>query len=254
MSMCKDLRQCNFRAEYTFPETMRTTDEVMRYARTTLPSLLAVVFVKKSSAAVEILLAQDKSSLEVKRSEVREFLLKVFPTSAKRRLSVSGGEKGRKVGAAIVSPPTASLTSTGATSGSQRSNDRLMVSAADAPAIAAGACYHLQLEISILDQIKGRKAKQIQDIVNKRLERQLSMIASRKPIPVACIDLPLQIIQEICAGTNWEGGSIASPTQKHLRFKDEILLLASFLKKQLQRKMSMVILWSTRDSLWTLLV
>ena len=49
-------------------------------------------------------------------------------------------------------------------SSSSYSSSDAMVSASDAPAIAAGAAYHLLLDLTILDEIKGRKAKQIQDL------------------------------------------------------------------------------------------
>ena len=128
-----------------------------------------------------------------------------------------------------------------------------MVSAADAPAIAAGACYHLLLDITILDEIKGRKAKQVQDLVMKRLTAQLSMMASRKPIPVACIDMPIGIVQEVCTMSKMQTGNIYSPVQKHMRYKDEILILTSFLKKQVQKRIGMCIVWSVRDQSWAVL-
>ena len=75
MSMCRDVRRWGYRAEHSHPETLGTVEEVMRFARTQ-PNMLAVMFLKRSSGDIRLWLCGDKSSLELKRAEVHEFLLK----------------------------------------------------------------------------------------------------------------------------------------------------------------------------------
>ena len=110
--------------------------------------------------------------------------------------------------------------------------------------------YHFLLDIVILDDVKGRKAKSISDMVTKRLTSIFSDVCSRKPVSVACIDLPLGIIKEITTMSDVQTNNYYTPIQKHVRFKEQILNLTAFLKKQHQKHNTFVIIWSTRENKW----
>ncbi len=114
-----------------------------------------------------------------------------------------------------------------------------------------GPAYHLLLDVAVLDQqIKGRKAKQLSEFVSRRLSQQLSILASRRAIVVACVDLPLHIVKEMTMLSDSQTGVIHQPVAKYARFKDEIVVLALFLKKQLQRQATFVVVWSTKENKW----
>ena len=40
------------------------------------------------------------------------------------------------------------------------------------------------------------------------------------------------------------------PTQKHAKFKEEVASLALVLKKELQKKTTFLVIWSTREERW----
>ena len=68
-----------------------------------------------------------------------------------------------------------------------------------------------------------------------------------------------QILNEVLTGIKQHGstseirffgGYFLDCVQKHMKFKDEILTLVAYLKKQLQRSNTFIIVWSTRENKW----
>ncbi len=72
-------------------------------------------------------------------------------------------------------------------------------------------------------------------------------LASRKPITVACIDLPIEILAEIAANSNEHGVHVP----KNPKYKDLIAILVTFLKKAAKASSNnFAILWCIRDEQW----
>ncbi len=255
MAMCRDLWSWGYRADFAQVEQHHSPEDVIRGAA---KGTHAVLFLRRAGI-VRLALMSDRSSVELKRSEVKEFLREAVPIPWQRQRALHaaiayGAENDTASSASTRAQPRRkdssddSFSATSAFSGGSNSS----VSAAAAPAVAAGACYHLLLDVVILDEIKGRKAKVIQDTVTKRLTGQLSNLASRKPVSVACIDLPIGVLSEIAMLSDEK--NVHAPFQKHMRHKEAINALVTFVKKTVQRKVHcFMVLWSTRDDQWRIM-
>lgn len=257
LALCKDLWSCGIRAEFNHPDSLQTVEEVQRYARTLGAS--GVAFVRRSGL-VKLYLAHERQSFDTKRSELPELLKGALPiASIRQRMykSIIFGESRPIASTSNLTTssrlPRKDVTSSESDTDVAASTVPGIISAASAPAVAAGACYTLQLEVEILDDLKGKKAKLLEDGVRKKLALQLPNLASRKPIPVGCVDLPLAIIKEITTMSNMNTGFVYNNTSKNLRFKKEIGDLLVFLRKQIQKKSTLIIIWSTKDDRWDML-
>ena len=82
VSLCKDLWVWGYRADYSHNTSYHTFEDVIKFANKT--NLAAVIFLKKSGE-LKLWLGVDRTSIDLKRSELKEFLRNVVPLPFQRQ-------------------------------------------------------------------------------------------------------------------------------------------------------------------------
>ncbi len=97
LSLCHDLWQWGYRADFTHSDVLTTVEEVQRYARNA--GVHAVLFLRRAGV-VRMWLVQHRTMMELKRSELRECLREALPMGWQRHRIVAGPFQGTAASAA----------------------------------------------------------------------------------------------------------------------------------------------------------